>query len=153
MKLSKSLTEILKAKASGLTIAYLATASLGGKPNVLPLPFTDVVDDELILFPDLFAQKTRVNLNENTHASITIINDETKIQTVIEGRADVIQWGHPARFKLFGLEAEKVLNGWGDWDETVEPILEASEESVRPSVYAQRGVIVFRPEKIVEVIQ
>jgi uncharacterized protein len=153
MKLSKSLIEILKAKSHGLTIAYLTTASFGGKPNVLPLPFTDVVEDELILFPDLFAQKTKVNLNENIHASISIFNDATNIQTVIEGTADVIQWGHPSRFKLFGLEAGAVLERWGDWDETVEAILEASEESARPSVYAQRGVIVFRPEKIVEVNQ
>ncbi len=148
MKLTENLVSRLKANAPGRFTAYLTTVSLDGRPNVLSLPFTDVVDDELILFPDLFAQKTKVNLNENTHAALSFADDETGV--VLEGLVDIVQWGHPPRFRLFGLAAGEVLEKWGDWDETVEPIIEAADEELRPSVLAQRGVIVFRPEKIVE---
>ncbi len=149
MKLNKDLVSKLKAKAQGRFPVYLTTASLDGKPNVLPLPFSDVVDDELILFPDLFAQKTKVNLNENKYSAVSFADGETSV--VLEGEADIVQWGHPASFKLFGLNAKNVLDKWGDWDETVEPVLEAQDEDARPSVFAQRGVIVFKPERIVEV--
>ncbi len=145
--MTENLVTRLKANAPGRFTAYLTTASLGGRPNVLPLPFTDVVDDELILFPDLFAQKTKVNLNENTHAALSFADDETGV--VLEGVADIVQWGHPPRFRLFGLAAGEVLEKWGDWDETVEPVLEAADEELQPSVYAQRGVIVFKPERMV----
>lgn len=149
MKLNKDLVGKLSAKSQSLLPAYLVTASLDGKPNLLPLPFSDVVDDELILFPDLFAQKTKVNLNENTQAAISFADGQTLV--VLEGKADIVQWGHPVSFKLFGLNAKTVLDKWGDWDEAVEPVLETTDEDARPSVVAQRGVIVFKPEKIVEV--
>lgn len=149
MKLTENLMARLKAKAPGRFTAYLTTVSLDGKPNILPLPFTDVVNDELILFPDLFAQKTKVNLNENTRASVSFADDETGV--VLEGVADIVQWGHPPKFRLFGLEAGAVLEKWGDWDETVEPVIEAADEELCPAVFAQRGVIIFKPEKIVEV--
>lgn len=148
MKLTDNLVSRLKAKAPGRFTAYLTTVSLDGRPNVLPLPFTDVVNDELILFPDLFAQKSKVNLNENTRAALSFADDETGV--VLEGVADIVQWGHPPRFRLFGLAAGEVLEKWGDWDEAVEPVIEAADEELQPSVYAQRGVIVFKPEKIVE---
>lgn len=149
MKLPEHLITKLKAKESGLFITYLTTVSKEGKPNILPLPFSDVIQEELILFPDLFAQKTKVNLNENTKSIVSFIHEETNERVILEGITDIIQWGHPPKFKLFGLEAGEVLKKWGDWDETVEQVIEA-DETIRPSVFAQRGVIVFKPEKIIE---
>jgi len=149
MKLPSILIDRLKAKAPGLLVVNLTTSSRDGKANVLPIPFSDVVGDELVLLPDLFAQKTRVNLNENRQATLSFASDGEPVDYVLEGRADVIQWGHPPKFKLFGLSAGEVLERWGDWDEKVEPVVEA-DESVRPSVFAQRGVIVFKPERITE---
>ncbi len=150
MKLTKNLAARLKANAPERFTVYLTTVSLDGKPNILPLPFTDIVDDELILFPDLFAQKTKVNLNENARAALSFADGGTEV--VLEGVADIVQWGHPQRLRLFGLEAGEVLKRWGDWDETVEPVIEAADEEIRPSVFAQRGVIVFKTEKIVEAL-
>ena len=150
MKLPKELIDKLKAKSPKTFVTYLATSSKEGKTNLLPLPFSDVVEDELILFPDLFAQKTKVNLNENHRTSVSFADEEGQSPIVLEGVADIIQWGHPSRFKLFGLEAGEVLEKWGDWDETVESVIAAEDEDIRPTVFAQRGVIVFKPEKIVE---
>ena len=151
MRLPDALATRLGAVAPGTFVAYLATASADGRCNVIASPFTDVIDDELVLLPDLFAQKTKVNLNENRAASMSFASDEGPVRWVLEGRADVIQWGHPRRFRLFGLPAGEVLDRWGDWDEAIEPVLKAPEPSSRPTVFAQRGVIVFKPERVVEV--
>jgi hypothetical protein len=128
----------------------LSTSRLDGTTNVMPSPFTDVIGDELVLLPDLFAQKTKVNLNENRAAALSFATPAGALPWVLEGIADVIQWGHPRSFSLFGLHAGEVLESWGDWDETIEPVLDAAEPAARPTVFAQRGVIVFKPERIVE---
>ena len=152
MKIPKALAAQLKGGAAGTTVAMLATSMSDGRVNMHAIPFTDVVGDELVLLPDLFAQKTKVALNENRAAALSFATDlGESLPWVLEGTADVVQWGHPARFQLFGLRAGEVLEGWGDWDETVEPVLLAEEDAARPSVFAQRGVIVFKPERIVEV--
>lgn len=152
MKIPKDLAAHLKGGAAGTTVAMLATSMGDGRVNLHAIPFTDVVDDELVLLPDLFAQKTKVALNENRAAALSFATEDGgSLPWVLEGAADVIQWGHPARFRLFGLRAGEVLERWGDWDETVEPVLLAEEDAARPTVFAQRGVIVFKPERIVEV--
>jgi hypothetical protein len=149
MKLSKEIVDLLKARSPGLVVTYLITASGRGVPNLLPVPFSDVVQDELVLLPDLFAQKTKVNLNENNRVSLSFAG-EGRFPFVLEGIADIIQWGHPGGFKLFGLKAGEVLSRWGDWDEHIEPVIDSPIEELRPTVYAQRGVIVFKPERIRE---
>lgn len=151
MKLPEELAARLKGGAQGTLAAYLTTSSRDGRANVLALPFTDVIDGELILMPDLFAQKTKVNLNENRTASLSFADERGSLGWVLEGQADIIQWGHPRSFRLFGLPAGEVLDRWGDWDDGVEPVLDALEPATRPTVFAQRGVIVFKPERVLEV--
>jgi hypothetical protein len=150
MRLPEELSRRLRAATSDTLVAYLTTSLGDGRVNVLASPFTDVVSDELVLMPDLFAQKSKVNLNENRAAALSFATHEGALGWVLEGHADVIQWGHPRRFKLFGLFAGDVLDRWGDWDEAIEPVLDAGEPAARPTVFAQRGVIVFKPERIVE---
>jgi len=151
MKLPDQLIERLKGGAGGTFVTYLATSLLDGTSNLYAVPFSDVVGDELVLLPDLFAQKTKVNLNENSSATLTFAAEEGPAPWVLEGHASIIQWGHPRGFSLFGLKAGEVLDKWGDWDETIEPVIDAPEEAARPTVFAQRGVIVFKPERVVEV--
>jgi hypothetical protein len=151
MKLPADVRRVLVASSGESVVAMLSTSRLDGEPNVLPSPFTDVVGDDLVLLPDLFAQKTKVNLNENRAAALSFATPAGALPWVLEGVADVIQWGHPDGFGLFGVRAGEILESWGDWDEMIEPVLDASELSARPSVYAQRGVIVFKTEHIVEV--
>jgi predicted pyridoxine 5'-phosphate oxidase superfamily flavin-nucleotide-binding protein len=148
MKLPQELINYLKAGAEIPGAVYLVTASLAGQPNITAVPFSDVVDNELILLPDLFLQKTKINLNENHKAALSCAAFQVGFNYVLEGTADIIQWGHPASFKLFGLKAKEILDRWGDWDENVEPVIEAPQEDARPLVYAQRGVVVFKPASI-----
>jgi uncharacterized protein len=151
MKLPEALAEKLAGGAPGTFVAYLTTSFKDGRTNILASPFTDLAEEELVLLPDLFAQKTKVNLNENRMASLSFASKDGSAPWILEGQADIIQWGHPRAFKLFGLRAGDVLDRWGDWDEGVEPVIDAEEPAARPSVFAQRGVIVFKTERVVEV--
>lgn len=151
MILPQGLADQLRGGSDELFVAHLTTASRGGVPNIYPSPFTDVTRGGLVLMPDLFAQKTKVNLNENRAASLSFTTEEGAAPWVLEGVADIVQWGHPHRLRLFGLVAGDVLAGWGDWDETVEPVVTAGDPHIRPTVFAQRGVIVFKPERVREV--
>ena len=71
MRLPEELATRLRGGAAGTLTAYLTSSSRDGRTNTLASPFTDVVDGELVLMPDLFAQKTKVNLNENRFASLS----------------------------------------------------------------------------------
>jgi hypothetical protein len=148
VKLPQELISYLKAGSGIPGAVYLVTASLAGRPNITAVPFSDVVNDELILLPDLFLQKTKVNLNENHKAALSFATSQPGFNYVLEGTADIIQWGHPASFTLFGLKAKDTLDRWGDWDGNVEPVIESPQIEARPSVYAQRGVVVFKPLSI-----
>lgn len=148
MKIPEELAGRLAAGAPETLVAYLTTASATGHPNTLAVPFTDIVDESLVLLPDLFAQKTKVNLNENHAAAMSFADENGSLPWLLEGSADIVQWGHPRAFRAFGLSAGHVLERWGDWDESVEAVIDAPEPAARPSVFAQRGVIVFKPDRI-----
>lgn len=148
MRLPEDLADRLAAGRPETLVAYLTTASAAGHPNTLSVPFTDIVDESLVLMPDLFAQKTKVNLNENHAAAMSFADESGNLPWLLEGHADIVQWGHPRAFRAFGLSAEHVLEQWGDWDESVEAVIDAPEPAARPSVFAQRGVIVFKPDRV-----
>lgn len=146
MKLPINIVELLQIKSINDTTVYLASSSLSGNTNLYISPYTDVYLDEYILLPDLFAQKTKVNFNENRYALISIVNPNIGNHITIEGPANIIQWGHPDRFAFYDLRAKEVLQKWGKWEEQ-ENIYDLSNEA-RPGVLAQRGVIVVKAEKI-----
>ncbi len=146
MKLPQEIVTLLKIKEINDTTVYLATSSLSGNINLLLSPYSDVYLDEYILIPDLFAQKTKVNLNENRYGLISIVLPENQKNITIEGPANIIQWGHPPKFKFFEVTAGNILEQWGTWTEK-ENILDDAN-LVKPEVFAQRGVIVIKAEKI-----
>jgi hypothetical protein len=146
MKLPKELVLLLTIKEINDAIVYLATSSLSGNTNLLPSPYTDVCLDEYILIPDLFAQKTKVNLNENRYALISFVLPDNHKNITIEGPANIIQWGHPQKFKFFDVTAGDILKHWGKWAEK-ENILDLGNLA-RPEVFAQRGVIIIKAEKV-----
>jgi uncharacterized protein len=146
MKLPRELADALRIKEPRDTVVYLTTCGLDGKPNLARQQFTDILDDEYILMPDLFAQKTKVNLNENLAAALTVAWPEALRGWVIEGPCNIFQWGHPAGYSFQGLKAGFILSGWGEWDR--QESLNALPDDLRPTVFAQRGVIVLRAARI-----
>ncbi|MCF6356327.1 MAG: hypothetical protein L3J54_00850 [Draconibacterium sp.] len=146
MKLTDKIVSLFKIKEINDTAGYLVTSSLRGVTNLMPVHYTDVYLDEYILIPDLFAQKTKINLNENRYGLISVALSGTENKLTIEGPCNIIQWGHPKKFRFFDLTAGDILENWGNWSRR-EGVLDKSNKA-KPDVFAQRGVIVLKAEKI-----
>ncbi len=142
MKLPKEIVDVLKIKEPDDLIVYLTTSSVDGKCNIMPSLFTDVYDDEFILIPDLFAVKTKINLNENRIGVVTIAYPSEGKKWALRGPCGHIEWGVPDNYSFQGIRAGDVLRKWGDWEER-EPFTSLPED-IRPAVIAQRGVIVLK---------
>lgn len=64
-------TEEIKESLKGTKIAYLATASKDGTPNVVPIAVFTFLDDETLLISDQYFGKTLNNLKENPKIALT----------------------------------------------------------------------------------
>jgi predicted pyridoxine 5'-phosphate oxidase superfamily flavin-nucleotide-binding protein len=87
-KIPKELQEFMKGK-----MAWVATASPDGVPNTTPKGTVQVLDDEHIIFADLFSVKTRDNLQKNPKVAVTVIDMETKKGYQFKGPAQLVDSG------------------------------------------------------------
>ena len=87
------LDEKMKTAFSKVKIFPVATASKDGIPNVVPIGFCQLVDDETIWIADNFMLKSLANLKENSHVAIYIWGPDTGGCFQIKGKADVIDSG------------------------------------------------------------
>lgn len=83
------LTENMKEAFSKLMIIPLATASKEGTPNVVPMRFCELMDDETIWFADNFMVKTLTNIQENPQVAIYVWGSGTGGCFQIKGNAEV----------------------------------------------------------------
>lgn len=74
-------------------LAWVSTASLDGVPNATPKGSTRVIDDEHLVFADLFSLKTRSNLEENPHVAVTVIDPPSGKGYQIKGTAELLDEG------------------------------------------------------------
>jgi predicted pyridoxine 5'-phosphate oxidase superfamily flavin-nucleotide-binding protein len=65
------ITEEMKDVVSKARIFAVATSSLDGKPNVVPVTFAKVLSDDEFLLMDNFMEKTEANLKANPHVAIS----------------------------------------------------------------------------------
>lgn len=146
MKLTADMQDALKTVGGGGAVVYLTTCSREGKPNTVGERFVAVYQDEYILIAEMFAQKTRVNLNENPHAVITIAHPVNGRTWSFRGPTAIIQEGLPADHRFEGVLSSQVLAEWGNWAEK-DPPSEVPPD-IRPPALVQRGVIIMRVESI-----
>lgn len=73
-----ALTEEMKKAFRTMKTFPVATASKDGWPNVVPIKFVELVDDETIWITDNFMQKTLANVLENPKVAIYVWGPETK---------------------------------------------------------------------------
>jgi hypothetical protein len=142
MKLPKEIVDALKIKQPDDVIVYLTTCSVEGKCNISPQLFTDVYADEYILMPDLFAVKTKINLNENRVGIVTIAYPAEGKTWELRGPCGHIEWGLPDNYDFQGVKAGEILKKWGEWSN--KESFSALPPDIRPTVIAQRGVIVLK---------
>ncbi len=159
MKLSSDMKKALKIVGSGGSVVYLTTASKDGVPNIVGERFVTLFKDEYILIAEMFAQKTRININENPHGVITLAHPLRGRTWMFSGPVTILQEGYPDEYEWEGVSAKDVLDEWGDWA-LREPPSEVPPD-IRPPVLVQRGVIAlhvtdiadFAPEKAGEQIK
>lgn len=144
--LTQEIKDVLKVVGKGGAVVHLTTVSSEGKPNIVAERFVTSYLDDYILIADMFAQKTKVNLNENPIGSISIAYPFQGHAWVFTGPTTVITQSAPENEKWYDVVAGKVLAEWGNWAEK-EPPDEVPPDIAPPKV-AQRGVIILKVETI-----
>ena len=74
-------------------LAWVATASRDGVPNVTPKGSLKLMDENHVLFADLFSLKTRKNLLENSKVAVTVVDAATAKGYQLKGIAEIITSG------------------------------------------------------------
>jgi len=87
-KVPKEVQEFMKGK-----MGWVATASPDGVPNTTPKGTVRVIDDEHLVFADLFSRKTRENLLKNPKVAVTVIDEKSFKGFQIKGAAELLTAG------------------------------------------------------------
>jgi hypothetical protein len=87
------LNEEMKNAFSKVKIFPVATASREGVPNVVPIGFCQIVDDETIWIADNFMAKSLANLEENSNVAIYVWGPDTGGCFQIKGETEIINSG------------------------------------------------------------
>jgi len=74
-------------------MAWVATASPDGTPNVTPKGSVRVLDDEHLIFADLFSLKTGDNLQKNPKVAVTVIDEKKYKGYQLKGAAQLVDSG------------------------------------------------------------
>lgn len=87
------LSEEMKTAFSKVKIFPVATASKEGVPNVVPIGFCQLVNDETIWIADNFMVKSLSNLKENPNIAVYVWGPETGGCFQIKGKSTLISSG------------------------------------------------------------
>ena len=87
-KIPQEMQEFMKGK-----MAWVATASPDGVPNTTPKGTVQIIDDEHIVFADLFSLKTRDNLQKNPKVAVTVVDLEKYKGYQFKGSAELVDSG------------------------------------------------------------
>ncbi|MCR4299746.1 MAG: pyridoxamine 5'-phosphate oxidase family protein [Gallionella sp.] len=142
MKMNEEMLNALQSVGSGGVVVHLTTCSADGVSNVVGERFVASYGDEHIVIADMFAQKTKVNLNENPVGIITVAHPTKARYWAFRGPCTIIMWGEDDDYDFHGVKAGEVLREWGDWA-TKEPPSEVPPD-IRPPALCQRGVITLK---------
>lgn len=88
VKISAEIQEFIKGK-----LGWVATSSKDNVPNVAIKGTLQVIDDEHLIFADLFSGKTRKNLEENANVAIMVMDLESRKGYSLKGAAELISSG------------------------------------------------------------
>jgi predicted pyridoxine 5'-phosphate oxidase superfamily flavin-nucleotide-binding protein len=88
VKIPSELQEFIKGKAG-----WVATAAKDGTPNVSIKGSLRLLDDEHLVFSDLFSMKTRKNLQENPKVAIMVFEESSRRGYIFKGPVEVTSSG------------------------------------------------------------
>ena len=87
------LTTEMKDFIGQLKLCAVATADKSGMPNVSFKGSISVLDDETLVFADIFSAKTRKNLQENNQICIYVADHKKMIGFQFKGKAELLDSG------------------------------------------------------------
>lgn len=87
------LTPEMKEFIQQVRLCAAATADKNGMPNVSFKGSLQVLDDETLIFADIFSEKTRKNLQENNKICILVGDHKKMAGFQFKGEADLIDSG------------------------------------------------------------
>jgi hypothetical protein len=88
-------------------MGWVATSSPDGTPNVTPKGTLRVLDDQHVMFADLFSLKTRQNLEKNPKVAVTVIDTASAKGYQLKGRVELISSG--PLFKQFEVQLNQAM--------------------------------------------
>lgn len=80
-------------KAINENLVYIATSDTNGTPNVVPIGFCKVINEDTLLIADNFMKKTLSNLKENPKISL-VIDDVRNYPFQLKGTVEIDEDGN-----------------------------------------------------------
>jgi predicted pyridoxine 5'-phosphate oxidase superfamily flavin-nucleotide-binding protein len=112
---SEFVLEQVKEVKDGGNLVHLATATLDGKPNIVPMRFARRAREGVLVIADMYFGKTRVNLKENAQVALSVaFPARDKYPFVIHGQGHIAEKGTTGRLGELWQE-------WADWGERNPP--------------------------------
>ena len=88
-------------------MGWVATSSPDGTPNVTPKGTLRLLDDQHVMFADLFSLKTRQNLEKNPKVAVTVIDTASAKGYQLKGTAELISSG--PLFEQFAAQLKQAM--------------------------------------------
>jgi uncharacterized protein len=134
-QLTQHMRQILKQQP----VVLFATADGQGRPNVSPKGALKIVDEDKLVFVDLFSLKTRTNLQANPSVAIAVLDPRTYEGYQFKGQAELLAEG--SLFEEIGnllaccSEARLPMEQWFEKTarEVMTALARAGRAGVRPS--------------------
>lgn len=105
----------VKEVKDGGQLVHLATATLEGKPNIVPMRFARRAREGVLVIADMYFCKTRVNLKENPQLALSVaFPARDKYPYIIQGQGHLAEKGTTGRLGELWQE-------WADWGERNPP--------------------------------
>ena len=145
MKLTEQMQKVIRVVGKGGAVVHLTTCSADGVPNIVAERFVACYRDSYIIIADMFAQKTKVNLNENEIACISVANPVKDHTWVFRGPCTDISLAAPENETWYGVRAGDLIAEWGDWANKEPP--DEVPPDIEPPALAQRGIICMKGEE------
>ena len=143
-KLTAHMKQVLKQQP----VVFVATNDGQGQPNVSPKGALRVVDEDKLVFADLFSLKTRANLQANPKVAVAVVDAQTYEGYQFKGRAEMLAGG-PLFEEIVGLLARgkngpQLMELW--FERAAREIVAAQGRAARPAVRPSHAVVVHVEE-------
>lgn len=88
-KLADDMKELIESQK----MSFVATAGSDGIPNVSPKGTIRVLDDETLIFADLFSTRTRTNVRGNPKIALSVVDEKARRGYQFKGQAELLSQG------------------------------------------------------------